>query len=215
MASDYVSKLRRDYTRQTLDLGDLNPDPFTQFQVWFTDAKDSGEVLEPNAMSLGTVNAAGQPSLRTVLLKALDAEGFTFFTNYGSDKAMEIQANPKVSLLFFWPALERQIKIQGEADRVSREESVAYFHSRPVGSQLGAWVSEQSHEIASREVLTTKLEELKTQFGDGEIPCPEFWGGFRVIPSRFEFWQGGPDRLHDCFRYSLQEGLWKIQRVAP
>jgi len=218
MASDpdkNVSDLRRDYSRQTLDLENLNPDPFTQFRSWFDQARESGEVLEPNAMSLATVDPDGQPSLRTVLLKALDDKGFTFFTNYGSAKAKQMESNPHVALLFFWPALERQVKIQGVVEKVSRRESVAYFLSRPMGSRLGAWVSEQSQVVSTKALLVSKLDEMKRKFADGEVPCPDFWGGYRVVPSLFEFWQGGRDRLHDRFQYTPDEAAWKIERLAP
>lgn len=211
-----VSQMRRDYSTRGLDVHDLDPNPVAQFRSWFEEARESEQILEPNAMTLATVDPEGHPSVRTVLLKAYDEKGFVFFTNYGSTKAQHIADNANVALLFFWPALERQVKIQGQAIKVSRSESVAYFLSRPFGSRLGAWVSEQSSVVSTRSLLVAKLEEIKQRFADGEVPCPEFWGGFRVEPKLLEFWQGGKDRLHDRFQYTPQdEGGWKIQRLAP
>lgn len=208
--------LRRSYERGALDRENLDPDPVGQFRAWFTDATEAPEVLEPNAMTLSTVDAEGQPNSRTVLLKAYDERGFVFFTNYESRKAAEIAANPKVALLFPWIALERQAKILGTAEKISRTETVKYFLSRPVGHRLGAWVSNQSSVVSSKSLLLNKLDEMKRKFSDGEIPCPDFWGGFRVVPTRFEFWQGGKDRIHDRFEYRLGDGgSWEIQRLAP
>lgn len=207
---------RRSYERGSLTRETLLPDPVAQFRQWFTDATGTPEVIEPNAMSLATVDADGQPSLRTVLLKAYDERGFVFFTNYESRKARDIAANPRVALLLPWLALERQVKIEGRAERVSRTETVKYFLSRPIGHRLGAWVSQQSSVVSSRSLLLTKLEEMKRQFADGEVPCPDFWGGYRVVPSRFEFWQGGKDRIHDSFAYlPAADGSWTIERLAP
>lgn len=208
--------LRRSYERGALDRENLDPDPVAQFRAWFTDATEAPEVLEPNAMTLSTVDAEGQPNSRTVLLKAYDERGFVFFTNYESRKAAEIAANPKVALLFPWIALERQAKILGTAEKISRTETVKYFLSRPVGHRLGAWVSNQSSVVSSKGLLLNKLDEMKRKFSDGEIPCPDFWGGFRVVPTRFEFWQGGKDRIHDRFEYRPGDGgSWEIQRLAP
>lgn len=207
---------RRSYERGALTRENLDPDPLVQFRAWFTEATDCGEVIEPNAMSLSTVDAEGQPSSRTVLLKALDDQGLVFFTNYESRKAHEIAGNPKVALLFPWLALERQVKIQGTAEKISRTETVKYFLSRPSGHRLGAWVSNQSQVVSSKGLLLAKLEEMKRKFADGEIPCPDFWGGYRVRPSRFEFWQGGKDRIHDRFAYQpAGDGTWAIERLAP
>ncbi len=208
---------RRSYERGALDLDDLDPDPIAQFRAWFQHASACGEVIEPNAMTLSTVDADGQPSSRTVLLKAFDERGLVFFTNYESRKAREIAANPRVALLFPWLALERQVKIQGTAEKISRAETVKYFLSRPVGHRLGAWVSNQSSVVSSKALLLNKLEEMKRKFADGEIPCPDFWGGYRVVPTRFEFWQGGRDRVHDRFEYRPGDDSpgWAISRLAP
>jgi len=209
------SAQRRSYERGSLTRDQLDPDPVAQFRAWFADATGTPEVVEPNAMTLSTVDAEGQPSSRTVLLKAYDERGFVFFTNYESRKAREIAANPRVAILFPWLALERQVKIQGIAEPVSRTETVKYFLSRPIGHRLGAWVSNQSRVVSSKSLLLAKLEEMKRKFADGEIPCPDFWGGYRVEPVRFEFWQGGKDRIHDRFEYRREDGGWRIDRLAP
>lgn len=212
------SHLRRSYERGALLRENLDPDPVAQFRAWFTDATGAPEVLEPNAMTLSTVDAGGHPNSRTVLLKAYDERGFVFFTNYESRKATEIAANPRVALLFPWIALERQAKILGTAEKISRTETVNYFLSRPVGHRLGAWVSNQSRVVSSKSLLLAKLDEMKRKFADGEIPCPDFWGGYRVVPTRFEFWQGGKDRIHDRFEYrsaTTDSGGWEISRLAP
>ena len=194
---------------------DLDKSPFRQFENWFQTAADAG-LHEPNAMSLATVSDKGTPSLRTVLLKVWDEQGFVFFTNHGSRKAQDISANPNVALLFYWAPLHRQIRIEGMAQKVSTLESLKYFVTRPRGSQLGAWCSEQSSTISSRAILHAKLDEIKQKFQGGEIPLPSFWGGFRVVPSRFEFWQAGDDRLHDRFVYEPEsDDTWSIQRLAP
>ena len=194
---------------------DLDKSPFRQFENWFQTAADAG-LDEPNAMSLATVSDKGTPSLRTVLLKVWDEQGFVFFTNHGSRKAQDIAANPNVALLFYWAPLHRQIRIEGMAQKVSTLESLKYFVTRPRGSQLGAWCSEQSSTISSRAILHAKLDEIKQKFQGGEIPLPSFWGGFRVVPSRFEFWQAGDDRLHDRFVYEPEsDDTWSIQRLAP
>lgn len=207
---------RRSYERGALTRDSLDPNPFEQFRRWFTEATDCGEVLEPNAMTLSTVDGNGQPNSRTVLLKAYDERGLVFFTNYESRKAEEISVNPRVALLFPWIALERQVKVRGMAEKISRAETVKYFLSRPIGHRLGAWVSNQSQVVSSKGLLLTKLEEMKRKFADGEVPCPDFWGGYRIVPSRFEFWQGGKDRIHDRFAYQPAEGdHWEIERLAP
>ena len=194
---------------------DLDQSPFRQFGNWFQAATDAG-LHEPNAMSLATVSAKGAPSLRTVLLKVWDEKGFVFFTNHGSRKAQDIATNPNVALLFYWAPLHRQIRIEGTAQKVSTMESLKYFVTRPRGSQLGAWCSEQSSTISSRAILQAKLDEIKQKFQGGEVPLPSFWGGFRVVPSRFEFWQAGDDRLHDRFVYEPEtDNTWSIQRLAP
>lgn len=209
-----LSALRQEYANQELDVENCAACPFTQFQTWFEHASHA-EVLEPNAMVLATVAADGQPSQRTVLLKYFDAAGFVFFTNYGSRKAKQIASNQRVSLLFVWLPLHRQVEIHGVAERVSAAESLKYFALRPRGSQLGAWISRQSEVVSSRSVLETKWEELKRKFAGGDVPLPEFWGGYRVQPTRFEFWQGGASRLHDRIEYQSSDKEWTRHRLAP
>jgi pyridoxamine 5'-phosphate oxidase len=208
-----VAALRRNYTRDGLRRGDLDPDPVGQFRKWFGEAV-AAELVEPNAMVLSTTDGK-RPSSRTVLLKAYDERGFVFFTNYESRKARDIAADASVSLLFPWYPLERQVGILGRAERISAAESLTYFTSRPHGSRLGAWVSQQSTVIDSRKFLEMKWDEMKRKFADGEIPLPSFWGGFRVVPSEVEFWQGRENRLHDRFRYSRSGEAWGIERLAP
>jgi pyridoxamine 5'-phosphate oxidase len=210
-----IHDLRREFIRQKLELEDLKKDPFEQFDIWFQTALKEID-LDPNSMALATVGDDGIPSQRSVLLKYYDSSGFVFFTNYSSRKSQQISLNPFVSLMFLWLPLERQIIIEGKAEKVSKAESVKYFASRPAGSQLGAWVSNQSSIISSRSILLAKLEEIKRKFKDGKIPLPDFWGGYRVIPHRIEFWQGGENRLHDRFLYEKQtDGNWTINRLAP
>ena len=206
--------IRQGYKDKGLDKEDLNTDPVIQFESWFEEAKKSEPI--PTAMSLSTVNNNGEPTLRTVLLKLFDKKGFVFFTNYKSRKAGQITDNPNVAVLFNWVAMERQVSISGVAEKIKTKESIKYFMSRPRGSQLGAWVSDQSSVLSSRKILELKLEEIKRKFSDGEIPLPDFWGGYRIIPKTFEFWQGRPNRLHDLFLYSKQsDESWQIDRIAP
>ena len=206
--------IRQGYKDKGLDKEDLNTDPVIQFESWFEEAKKLEPI--PTAMSLSTVNNNGEPTLRTVLLKLFDKKGFVFFTNYKSRKADHITDNPNVAVLFNWVAMERQVSISGVAEKIKTKESIKYFMSRPRGSQLGAWVSDQSSVLSSRKILELKLEEMKRKFSDGEIPLPDFWGGYRIIPKTFEFWQGRPNRLHDRFIYSKQSNeLWEIDRIAP
>lgn len=209
-----IGELRRDYTQQGLDLADLNPDPFVQFELWFKQAQEA-DLLEPNALVLSTVSPAGAPYQRTVLLKYFDRDGFVFFTNYGSRKAQHMASNAQVSLLFPWYPLERQLAIAGTASKISAAESLRYFASRPRSSQLGAWVSQQSSIISSRQLLEMQFETMREKFLNREVPLPDFWGGYRVQPTRFEFWQGRPSRLHDRFLYSQSAGQWAIDRLAP
>lgn len=215
-----ISELRRNYSKGSLHREDLHPDPIEQFKIWFEQARSAG-ILEPNAMILATVDQNGQPFTRTVLLKDLDARGFVFYTNFNSRKALQLAENPRCSLCFLWPDLERQVSINGIATKVSTSEALRYFVSRPLGSRLGAWTSPQSQVIQTRSVLEAKLAELKAKFHDGEVPLPSFWGGYRVAPASVEFWQGGRDRLHDRFIYGRSEvgdpapEEWSIRRLAP
>ncbi|MFV7791121.1 pyridoxamine 5'-phosphate oxidase [Aliarcobacter lanthieri] len=210
-----LSTFRAKYTTKNIDVKDLHQNPFKQFEIWFNDAIEA-KLLEPNAFSLSTVGKDMMPSIRTVLLKVFDEKGFVFFTNYESKKAKQIEENPKVAALFTWLELERQIKVEGSIEKISKTESLKYFLSRPKGSQLGAWVSTQSQVISSRALLEQKFDEMKRKFLNKEIPFPSFWGGYVIKPIRIEFWQGGEDRLHDRFLYELQEdNTWKISRLAP
>ena len=210
-----IHALREDYKQGELRRKDLQDNPFKQFEIWFQQAC-SADLLEPNAMTLATVSAQGQPFMRTVLLKYFDAQGLVFFTNYESRKALQMETNPKVSILFTWLPLQRQVHITGTAEKVTTAESLQYFTSRPRGSQLGAWSSQQSSVISSRQLLLMQFEEVKRKFLEGEIPLPSFWGGYRVVPDSFEFWQGCTNRLHDRFLYTHQEDKsWQIQRLAP
>lgn len=210
-----IADLRQEYTKASLDLDTIAPSPFTQFRKWFDEAVKS-EVLEPNAFVLSTVAEGGKPFQRTVLMKALDDTGVVFYTNYKSRKAQQIDVNPYVSILFPWYALERQVAITGRIEKVTKMESLAYFTSRPFGSQLGAWVSNQSQVIKSRSILEMKLQEMKAKFMDGKVPLPDFWGGYRIIPETFEFWQGRQSRLHDRIMYQkLDNEDWSTFRMAP
>ena len=210
-----IADLRQEYTQMGLSYEDLDPDPFQQFEYWFQQAC-SANLPDPNAMSLATASSSGAPSLRTVLLKYFDREGLVFFTNYESRKATQITENPQVALLFLWISLERQVIIEGKAAKISLAESLKYFATRPRGNQIGAWCSHQSSVISSRKLLEMKFEEIKQRFQHGEVPIPDFWGGYRVVPHRFEFWQGRTNRLHDRFLYRRQADCsWEIQRLAP
>ena len=210
-----ITHLRQEYTRMGLSRQNLNADPIQQFKQWFQEAS-LADVPEPNAMTLATVSEAGYPSVRTVLLKQVDQQGLVFFSNYGSRKAQQIDKNPNVALHFLWKEVERQVKIEGRASQISPAESLLYFRSRPRGSQIGAWCSAQSQTIDSREVLEQEFVAISQRFEDQEIPLPDFWGGYRIVPHRFEFWQGRPNRLHDCFVYLYQANQsWSIERLAP
>lgn len=210
-----LQELRRNYASRSLDLPDLNPSPFAQFDLWMREAIET-QVLEPNAMSLATADATGRPNLRTVLLKGFDERGFVFYTNYESAKARDIAANNRVALMFPWLPLERQVVVTGTADKIGAAESLKYFLSRPRDSQIGAWASRQSSVITTRSLLEQKFAEMKAKFAQGEIPLPTNWGGYRVTPATFEFWQGRPNRLHDRFMYRKQpDGTWAVERLMP
>ena len=210
-----LSDLRRDYMFAGFSEADADPDPFRQFARWFEQASDAG-IMEPNAMTLATATPDGVPSARMVLLKGVDERGFAFYTNYESRKGGELAANPQAALVFFWVELSRQVRIEGSVTPVSPEESDAYFHSRPRGSQIGSAASHQSRVIAGREPLERHAAELEAEYAGAEIPRPAFWGGYRLAPTLIEFWQGRPNRLHDRLRYRrLQDGGWLIERLSP
>ena len=210
-----VADLRKDYQLQGLSETDADRNPFKQFQLWFDQAL-AAQLPEPNAMTVATVTKSGKPRARVVLLKNFDERGFVFYTNYHSHKGQELADNPQAAIAFWWAELERQVRIEGRVLKVSDRESDEYFHSRPFNSRLGAWASEQSQVIESREVLEQSLQDLKTKYENQDIPRPPHWGGFRVIPTAIEFWQGRPSRLHDRLLYSLlDDGSWQIERLSP
>ena len=210
-----LAALRQDYAQRGLRRGELDPDPVVQFNAWLAEAH-ARQIIEPNAMTLATVDAAGQPWTRTVLLKICDARGFTFFTNYEGAKGRHLAGNPHAALTFWWGALERQVNVTGVVTKTSPEESDAYFHSRPVSSQLGAWASAQSEVVSGREQLEAQFTAALEKYGETEIPLPPHWGGCRLTPQTIEFWQGRRSRLHDRFRYTRPPGgAWKIERLAP
>jgi pyridoxamine 5'-phosphate oxidase len=210
-----LADLRKDYSLAGLAEKDLARDPFRQFDKWFQEA-EAAKIPEPNAMSLATSSRDGRPSVRTVLLKGVDGRGFVFYTNYESRKGRELESVPRAALLFPWVALERQVIVEGPATRVSREESEAYFHSRPLASQLSAWVSQQSSVISGRKLLEDAMKELEKKYAGRTVPLPPQWGGYRVAPETVEFWQGRRSRLHDRLRYRRSEdGGWIVERLAP
>lgn len=206
--------LRRDYARETLDERGVAPDPLAQFRAWFDEAVRA-EVPEPNAMTLATATRDGRPSARIVLLKHLDARGFTFFSDYRSRKGREIEANPHGALCFLWHELERQVRIEGRIERVEREESDAYYRSRPIGSRLGAWASEQSSLLRDRADLESRYARAAAQHANEDPPRPPHWGGYRLLPDAIEFWQGRQSRLHDRIRYCRDGERWRIERLSP
>jgi pyridoxamine 5'-phosphate oxidase len=210
-----IQDLREDYNSGYLELADTAPHPFQQFHHWFQAARES-EVREPNAMTLATISATGRPTARIVLLKQLDEQGMVFFTNYDSQKGQDLQLHPQAALVFFWDALQRQVRVEGTVVKISPEESTAYYQSRPKGSQIGAAASPQSAVIPDREVLESAVRELEARHAaDEQLPRPENWGGFRLLPDTFEFWQGRSSRLHDRIRYRLVNGEWIRERLAP
>ena len=211
-----IADMRRDYTRDGLSEAQAPDEPFSLFHRWFDEAVKTEQLpVEPNAMTLATVDADGRPHCRVLLLKALDERGFTFFSNYDSAKGEQLVARPFAAMTFFWPTLERQVRIEGEVERVTVAESDAYFKVRPLGSRLGAWASPQSRVIDGRGELERLLAETERRFMDSAPHCPEHWGGYRLLPERLEFWQGRPSRLHDRLNYRLRDGVWLRERLAP
>ncbi len=208
----HLNNLRKDFLKSGIVRDDLDNNPINQFSLWFSQAMES-DIIEPSAMSLATADDV--IGIRTVLLKYFDDRGFVFFTNYGSEKSRQIEKRPQAAILFPWLALERQVKIIGSVERITKLESLKYFTSRPKGSQLGAWASEQSSKISSRSVLIEQFTSMKKKFAKGEIPLPDFWGGYRVIPQSIEFWQGRENRLHDRFIYENHNDGWDISRLSP
>ena len=209
-----LESFRREYLSGGLERENLNDDPIVQFSLWMQQAVDS-EIQDPTVMIVASVAANGQPSQRIVLLKKIDQNGFVFFTNYESRKASELSTNSKISLLFPWNIIDRQVKVCGDVEKITVEQTSEYFFSRPKGSQLAAIASKQSSVLTSRKELVERFESLQKEYEDKNIPLPDFWGGYRVIPSEIEFWQGGANRLHDRFRYLRNEGGWVIDRLAP
>lgn len=210
-----IADLRRDYALARLDEADVSHDPIIEFARWFAEAQEA-HVPEPNAMTLATATPEGEPSARIVLLKAFDERGFVFFTDYRSRKGGELEANPRAALVFRWGEVERQVRITGGVALASREESETYFRSRPLGSRLGAWTSHQSQVLPGRAVLEQDFRQVEQRFGDGDVPLPPYWGGYRVVPDTIEFWQGRESRLHDRIRYVRQSGKgWRVERLSP
>jgi pyridoxamine 5'-phosphate oxidase len=208
------SDIRKDYNLFELRKEDLSPDPIEQFGRWFEDA-EAAKVVEPTVMTLATADITGKPAARIVLLKGFDTDGFVFFTNKQSQKGRELEENPRACLVFYWEELERQVRIDGTVEDVSRETAEKYFHSRPVASQIGAWVSHQSNVITSRAELEQLEAKFSQEFAGRPVPMPDYWGGYRVVPRTIEFWQGRRSRLHDRLRYSLIKEEWKIERLSP
>ena len=214
MDTKNLADIRQDYSLRELDESRVLVDPFAQFGLWMNEAIEV-EANEPTAMTLSTVDTENRPSSRVVLLKGFDSDGFVFYTNYESRKGRAINENFNVALNFFWPELERQVNISGSATRISAAESEEYFRSRPLASRIGAWASQQSSKLASREELEQRVAEIAAKYADGNVPLPPFWGGFRVTPVRMEFWQGRRSRLHDRICYELNGDLWEISRLSP
>lgn len=209
-----LADLRREYTLASLDVADVDANPIVQFHHWFDEACRA-EILEPNAMTLATCDAEARPSARIVLLKEVTPQGFVFFTDYRSRKGQELTGNPYAALCFFWKEIERQVRVSGTVERIAREESAAYFSSRPVGSRIGAWASVQSTVIPGREWLESAVARAAATYADGDVPLPPHWGGFRVVPEELEFWQGRESRLHDRLRYQRAGEGWTLERLSP
>lgn len=214
MNNDNLANLRGEKYKNQLVESKIDHSPFNQFNLWMKEALDA-KIIHANAMTLATVNKKGVPSARTILLKELDDSGFVFYTNYESEKAQELNENPNASIVFYWKEFERQVRITGIVEKISREESETYFNSRPLESKLGAWASKQSEEIPNRDYLVNKYNEVKEKFKGTEIPLPPFWGGYRLLPNIFEFWQGREMRLHDRIKYEKVENGWRILRLSP
>ncbi len=210
-----IFEFRNEYLKGGLERSMLSENPFVQFKQWFENAVECN-ITEPNAMTVSTVSPEGKPSSRVVLLKSWDEQGFVFYTNYNSQKATDLKLNKNICAIFSWLDIERQLRIEGTAEKVSTAESLRYFLSRPFGSRLGAWVSRQSSVISSRSLLEMQFQKMKEKFANGDVPLPDFWGGIRIIPERFEFWQGRANRLHDRFEYARKgNGTWQISRLSP
>lgn len=214
LTKENIQNLRQEYRAAELAEADIDKSPFKQFEAWFKAALDA-QLFEPNVMTLATANASGRPSARILLLKGFDENGFVFYTNYESKKGKDLLENPQAAMVFFWPELERQVRIEGIITKVSEEASTAYFHSRPKGSQIGAASSPQSTVITDRKPLEDRVEELKETYKDQEVPRPAHWGGYQLKPDHIEFWQGRPSRLHDRITYTLEGDNWIINRLAP
>ena len=210
----YINTLRHDFAKQTLDENGVNANPILQFEAWFKEAVNA-KVNEPNAMTVCTASKEGKPSARILLLRNFSESGFVYYTNYTSRKGHEIEENPNCALLFFWPELERQVRIEGAVEKQTSEESDLYFNTRPRSSKLGAWTSEQSKVIASRDILSKEFELFSAKFPDEQVPRPPHWGGYILKPVSIEFWQGRPSRLHDRILYTKENNGWKIERLAP
>jgi len=211
---DDIANIRKDYMLKSLNENEAQSNPIDQFTIWWNEALASN-IDEINAMTLATASAAGKPDARIVLLKGYDEKGFIFFTNYSSTKGKQLAENPFATLVFFWKELERQVRIEGRVEKISEADSDAYFFSRPVGSRIGAWASPQSTVIQNRELLEQNVKQLELKYADGNVPRPEHWGGYVVVPEQIEFWQGRSSRLHDRLHYRLENGAWIIERLAP
>lgn len=214
LTKENIQNLRQDYRAAELSEADVDKNPIVQFAKWFKDALDA-KMYEPNVMTLATADLSGKPSSRILLLKGFDEDGFVFFTNYNSKKGKDLQENPQAAMQFFWPELERQVRIEGTVTKATAEASTAYFHSRPKGSQIGASASPQSTVIPDREILEERVKELTAAYQQTEVPRPEHWGGYVLKPAHLEFWQGRPSRLHDRITYTSINGVWTINRLAP